>query len=370
MLSLSDDQTRLLRLRSQRIHRLGASPISDAGQAVREVCGIQAQDPASAALAIRARTRGLTVGDVDAARLEERSIVRTWCQRGTFHLVATNDLDWLIPLVGPAAIKASRRRLAELGLDEPTCAKGIDVIREVLANGPLTRAELTDQMAMRDLRLVGQAPYHLFRRAALEGVVCFGPDQGKEPTYVLVEDWTRRPVVPGDEEQGMAELVRRYLDAYGPATPEDMAAWSGLNISEARKAWKLVGDELGEVEVRGEPAWTLGRPEIPPEDAPPVVRLLPYFDILLLGYASRNLVVDPQYDKRINRGGGWISRTVVVDGRIVATWKMEKAQGGVAVFVEPFDTLSEETVADLKGDVADLGRFLGADASLEVVTPS
>lgn len=371
MLALCDDQARLLRIQSQRIHSLGASPISDAAQAVRETCGIQAQDPASAALAIRARTSGLTVGDVDAARLGRRSIVRTWCQRGTFHLVAAEDLALLLPLVGPAAIRSSRRRLAELGLDEPTCVRGVITIQEVLSgHGPLTRAELTDQMALRDLDLDGQAPYHLIRRAALEGIVCLGPDQGKEPTYVLLEDWTGRPVVPGDEEQGMAELVRRYLDAYGPATPEDMAAWSGLNVSAARKAWKLLGGELTEVEVRRAPAWTLGPPDIPAGGGSPVVRLLPYFDTLLLGYASRDLVVDHQYDERINRGGGWISRTVVVDGRLVAVWRSEKARGRIEITVEPFDTLSEETVSDLRADAADLGRFLGMQASLEVATPS
>jgi hypothetical protein len=222
-ISLSDDQVRLLRLRAQWLTPRPGDTVPGVAHLVKELCGIQAQDAQAAQLALRVRSAGLVAADVERTRVQERTIIRTWGQRGTLHLLATEDLGWLLPLFGPVFIAASQRRRAELGLDEDTCARGIRVIRDVLANqGPLTRAELVEQLALRGISLEGQARPHLLYRAALEGVICLGPDRGREPTYVLISDWVDLGHALS-EETAYAELARRYLNAYGPAIPEDMA---------------------------------------------------------------------------------------------------------------------------------------------------
>src|SRR2546421_5266800 len=156
-ISLYDDQVRLLRLRAQRLTPRPGDGISDVGLLVKELCGIQAQDARAATLALRVRSAGLVAADVERARVQERTIIRTWGQRGTLHLLATEDLGWLLPLFGPVFIAGTRRRRAELGLDEETCARGIRIIRDALANqGPLTRAELVEQLAIHGIRIEGQ----------------------------------------------------------------------------------------------------------------------------------------------------------------------------------------------------------------------
>lgn len=172
-----------------------------------------------------------------------------------------------------------------MGLDEDTCARGIRIIRDALAKqGPLTRAELVEQLAMQGIRLEGQARPHLLYRAALERIICLGPDRGTEPTYVLLSDWVDEGHALS-QEAAYAELASRYLNAYGPATPEDMARWSGLPTSNIRAAWRHIADQLFEVEVAGAPAWMLKTCaawlDEPPAPAP-VVCLLPSFDIYLL----------------------------------------------------------------------------------------
>ena len=117
-ISLSDDQVRLLRLRAQRLTPRPGDGISDIALLVKELCGIQAQDARAAALALRVRSAGLSAADVERARVQERTIIRTWGQRGTLHLLAAEDLGWLLPLFGPVFIAGSRRRRTELGLDE------------------------------------------------------------------------------------------------------------------------------------------------------------------------------------------------------------------------------------------------------------
>ena len=372
MISLSPDQVRRLRQRAQRLGPRLPDSVDGVARVVKDVCGVQAQDPSAATLAVRARNAGLVALDVERARLHERSVVRTWCLRGTLHLLATEDLGWLLSLLGPVFVKASQPRCAQLGLDEDTCVRGVRAIRDVLANqGPLTRAELVDQLAVRGIHVVGQAAYHLVRRAALEGIVCFGPGGDAEPTYALLEDWVDRGRT-GSRDAAQAELVRRYLAAYGPAGPDDLAAWSGLSSAQVRAAWKLIGDQVIEVDVAGRSAWLVKiRAEWldEPPAALPVVRLLPSFDTYLLGYRSRDLAVGPQHVKRVHPGGGLLHPTVLVDGRVLGTWRSQRRRDRLDVLVEPFDDLPPDVHPGLEAEVADLARFLGAEATLSVTAP-
>ena len=368
-ISLSSDRVLLLRLRAQRLTPQPLDAATGVTHVVKELCGIQAQDSRAAALAVRVRSAGLVAADVEHARVQQRSIIRTWGPRGTLHLLATEDLGWLLPLLGPVFIAGDRRRRAELGLDEDTCARGIAIICNVLATqGPLTRDELVEQLATNGLRLEGQARPHLLSRAALEGLICLGPDRGAEPTYVLLSDWVDLgPALP--QEAAHAELTLRYLKAYGPAAPEDLASWSGMPISKIRAAWQLIVDQLVEVEIAGRPAWmlktlTAGLDEPPART--PVVCLLPSFDTYLLGYQKRDLVVPPQYTKRINAGGGMLHPTLLVDGRAIGTWKSKRQKNHLDILVEPFNHLPLEVHPGLEAEVTDLSRFLDVKTTLDV----
>ncbi len=367
-ISLSGDQVRRLRVCAQRLTPQSPGTVGGVAHIVKELCGIQAQDARAATLGVRVRSAGLLATDVEYARVQERTIIRTWGQRGTLHLLATEDLGWLLPLFGPVFIAGDRRRREELGLDEDTCARAISVIRDVLASqGALTRAELVEQLAARDIRLEGQARPHLLYRAALEGIICLGPDRGAEPTYVLLSDWVEPGRTTLSPEAALAELALRYLQAYGPTTPEDLTAWSGMPISRIRPAWPRIADQLLEVEAAGSPAWML-KAQAAWLDEPPapasIVRLLPGFDIYLLGYQNRDLAVPRQHAKRINAGGGMIHPVLLVDGRVVGTWKSKRQKNRLEVVVEPFDQLAIQVQQGLQAEVTDLARFLGVPASL------
>ena len=112
----TDNHVRLLRQRAQQLTPQELDAPTGVAQVVKDLCGLQAQDAFAAALAIRVRSTGLLNDDVERARVQERSIVRTWGQRGTLHLLATEDLTWLLPLLGPLFIAGNRRRYAELGV--------------------------------------------------------------------------------------------------------------------------------------------------------------------------------------------------------------------------------------------------------------
>jgi hypothetical protein len=374
-ISLSDNHVRLLRQRAQRLTPQEPDAATGVAQVVKDLCGIQAQDASAAALAVRVRSTGLLNDDVERARVQERSVVRTWGQRGTLHLLATADLSWLLPLFGPVFIAGNRRRYAELGLDEDTLARGVRALRAVLINqGPLTRDELVEHLAHHGIRLAGQARPYLLQHAALEGIICLGPDRGAKPTYVLLSDWLGQGY-PGHTltpESAYAELAHRYLKAYGPATPEDLAAWSGMPISKTRAAWQRIADQLIEVEIAGQPAWMLKKHAAwldEPPLAAPVVRLLPGFDTYLLGYKKRDLAVPPQHAKRINAGGGLLNPVLLVDGRAMGTWKSKQQKHRLDVILQPFNQLPPDLQPGLQAEITDLGRFLGIHAALQVISP-
>ena len=243
-------------------------------------------------------------------------------------------------------------------------------MRDVLASqGPLTRAEIVEQLAVSGMRVEGQARPHLLFRAALEGVICLGPDRGTEPTYVLLGDWVDIGGHSLSQETALAELARRYLEAYGPATAEDMAAWSGMPISGIRAAWRRIADQLMEVEIGGSAAWML-KTRAAWLDEPPiagrVVCLLPGFDIYLLGYQNRDLVAPRLYAKRVNAGGGIVRPTLLLDGLAAGTWKSQRKKNHLDVIVEPFDQLAPEVYPGLEAEVTDLARFLRVQTSLRV----
>jgi hypothetical protein len=212
-----------------------------------------------------------------------------------------------------------------------------------LADGPPTRRELADAVRARGARLADhpQVPAWLAGVAALQGDIIEGPDK----QFVLIDDWLGRAgtgsAAPDDP---LVELARRHAHAHPPSAPEDFAAWSGLPMREARRAYESLELELEEVEVLGRAAW------VPRglEPAPPHVRLLPAFDGILLGHRDRSLILAPEHDKAVRPGGGILAATLVVDGMLEGTWKLERGRPAVT----PFGAAS-----GYDDEVADVERF-------------
>ena len=358
-MDLSAADVRRAWARASGLARSDAHRVSPAA-VVTAAAGIQAQDRRAARLSVWTRGRHLDAAAIEHALVAERSLVRTWAMRGTLHLVPAADVRWLLDLLGPVFVAATRRRYHDLGLDEEACAAAVAAIgKAVAAEGPLTRAALAGRIRAGgvDVDPGSQAVAHLVRRAALEGVICCGPDDAGSETYVAVDDWIGGGGADDPRgEAAVAELARRHLRAFGPARPEDFASWSGLTMAEARAGWRLLGDELTEVVAAGRPAWVLAGTDLGTGDRDtPCVRLLPAFDTYLLGHKSREVIVEDRFARKVWPGGGWIHPTVVVDGRVVATWRLGP---GAEVDVDPFIPFDDEVATRLEAETGRLSTFL------------
>jgi hypothetical protein len=171
--------------------------------------------------------------------------------------------------------------------------------------------------------------------------------RGREPTYALTDDWLGPAGPLPDRDTALAELARRHARAHPPAGPEDLAAWSGLGMSDARRAFAAIAAELEEVEVLCRRAWIV--PGLEP--ALPEVRLLPAFDGILLGHRDRALIVRPEHARDVLPGGGILRPTVLAGGLVEGTWRFERGTPEVAAFDPPGP--------DVSAEIADVVRFRG-----------
>jgi hypothetical protein len=235
-------------------------------------------------------------------------------------------------------------------------------LRDALAaEGPLTRDQVKARLAPHGVDPTGQAAIHVIWRAALEGVLCVLPGE----RYALLDDWLGPPpdeAPPVPMEPG--ELARRYLAAFGPATPDDFASWSGLRRPQVREAWAAVAAGMTEVDTSTGRSWLLtsdleasdieGGDGGPVEEDSDDVRLLGAFDSILLAYADRRLHLSAEHTRLVNRGGGMVKPLLLVGGVVAGTW----SRPGGRVEVEPFRELTPVESAGVEREVADVVRFL------------
>ena len=354
--TLTEDDVRRRRTAAQHLHRPRRRSAADL---VRHLTGVQGQSLPAARLAFVARTDGLTAERVDRARLHDRSIVHTWAMRGTLYLIAAEDYRWLVPLVIEPRIRNAHRRLEQEGVPSDQPAKAVRLIERMLAReGPLTRPEIGERLRRRGIRTEGQALAHLLWLASAEGLTCRGPDRGRDQCFVLVRDWIGEPE-PMERDAALAELAVRYLKAHGPATPADLAVWSGIRAGDARRAWAGIQDRLVQVDTTRGPLWSFRRSTA---EAPRgLVRLIPWWDEYLLGWKDRDLVAPPELWTKINRSsGGWLSPTILADGLAVGTWNTKPTPTALQVEVQPFSPLSPTVRRGIRREAQRLSDFLGA----------
>lgn len=370
MRSVSEEAATSLRLRRHHLDR--RTPLHGLAAAAGDAGGIQTQLASAARLGLWCRVEGLTPGVVDRALWEEKSLVKTWAMRGALHLLPSRDLPLFLGGLRREGLLREKQWMSRYGLREEDFPRMSRAVAEALTSGPLTRKELANAVT----GLVGEwgRPWieHAYggvvTLACLEGHVCFGPDRGREVTFVRTDEWlpSLEEIPEGEAE---TELLRRYLRGFGPATPQDFAAWSGMRVGAVQHIWKRLGEELAQVSLRGREASLLvedaeGLTRAP--KGPPSVRLLPHFDAFLLGHKDKRHLVPSAHHTRVYRKAGWISPTVLVEGRVVGTWEAKRRTHEVDLTVAPFDALTSDVEEALAREAVALGNFHGARVRLRL----
>ena len=326
---------------------LAGPPLTRAVDVAERLLAVQGQDPRGARLAIRARTEGLIASDVDRRALsEDRTLLITWRNRGTLHLVRSDDYPFLQALTTPTLLTANNRRLRQEGVSEAAAERAMGTIERALAaEGPLSGKDLKQRLQP-VAPVAGQAFIHLMFLAALRGLVVRGPMVGKQHAYALVRDWLG-PQPEIDRDAAMAELARRYLAGHAPADDRDLARGAGLPLRDARAGLGAIASELveredGLLELKRQP---------PPAEIPPP-RLLGAYDPLLLGWTSREEVVGPH--RMLVTNNGLFRPFALVEGRAVATWSFTAGKAAI----KHLEAVPKKAVAALEADARAVEDFL------------
>jgi hypothetical protein len=334
---------------------LSGQPATAPLEVVERLLAVQGQDPRGARLAVRARTRGLTAADVDRALTQDRSLLITWLNRGTLHLISSDDYWWLHKLTArPQFQVGCGRILARLGVTGAAADKGVDVVaRALAADGPLTRAQLADRITAVGLPANGGVALQVLILASLRGIAARGPIIGAQHAYVHVRSWLGDPPPEPEPDQALGWLARRYLASHGPASERDLAKWAGLPVTWARRGIAATAPELRD---RPDGLAELAAAACPAGPPPP--RLLGSFDPVLLGWESRHSVLAGHAE--IVTVNGLFRPFALVAGQAAGTWAYQDGQ----VALDRFGPLPAEAEAALEAEARDVRRYLASEPEL------
>jgi hypothetical protein len=349
-----------LRLRNQQLSR----PMFDKPEeVVRWMGAVQAQDFLYSLWALGLRLPQATEADIEQA-ITNRAILRTWPMRGTVHFVPAEDAAWMLALLAQRVINMYQTPRRKAGLDEELLAKSRNVLTQALAGKQLTRKEVYAALEAAGIAAnqntpIGTRGLHIIGQLALEGLLCFGPRRGKQPTFVLLDEWVPHPrKLAGDE--AMAELASRYFRSHGPATAYDFAWWAGLPLTSARLAIELVKPQLERETIDDQTYWFSGELAAPQEPAADAY-LLPYLDEYTVAYQDRSALVDPSYAEAITASSqfGVLGPVIVIGGRVAGGWKRTLRKDKVIVETNPVIPLTPTEEAAIAAAMQRFGNFVG-----------
>ncbi|HEX5827054.1 MAG TPA: winged helix DNA-binding domain-containing protein [Candidatus Limnocylindrales bacterium] len=368
-------------LRLERQHLVAPAGPDTLVDVVAAHVGIQAQVMSSAEQALRARVQPLTRDDVRDALWRDRSLVKTWAMRGTLHLVAGTELPELVRGLGTRLnwLTPVWLRYFDVTADEMTALQG--AIGDLLGEEPVTRQELADALGARlgDPAFAGRVTSSwgtFLKPAASAGKLAFGPDRGRNVTFVHPEAWLAIPM-PEPHETGVDAVILRHLRAFPGASKPELARWWGVPPGRLTAALTRLGPDLELVDLEGTRAYVVAddAEALAARDAadPAHIRLLGGFDPYtlslqkeaepLLALARRPLV---------SRQAGWISAVLLVGGAVAGTWTHETKPRGTSVEVSPWRRLTRPERRAIEAEAEAIGAFLapGVPVRLRVVDPA
>lgn len=359
--------------RRLRRHGLAApAPATDLAEVVSAMCGAHAQVMSAAEASIGVRVAGITRADVRQALWTDRTVVKTRGPRGTVHLLAAADLPMWVGALG--ALPSPPYATGANALMTPDQVdKVVTAIAAALKDAELTSEELTAEVVARTGPWAGERVMEAFQDkwprwmqamevASRRGAMCFGANRGRQTTYTSPARWLPG-FTPMPPDAALPELVRRYLHAYGPATPAHFAKWLAIGQRWARDLFERAG--LEPVTVDGEPAWVVAGDTDLPAGRPRGVRLLPYFDAYGIGCHPREKVFPGRAGERaLNRGQAGNYAVLLVDGTVAGIWHQKRSGKRIAVTVEAFGTLSPARLKALGEQVERLGEILEGTPTL------
>lgn len=366
------DQVAALRLRRQRLD--APAPRDAFLDVVRDHVGIQAQVMSSAELSLGARVDGLARDEVARALWEERTLVKTWAMRGTLHLVAAQELPELVAALGTRLNWLKPVWLRYFGVTADQMRELQDAIGHVLSDRPMTRLALAEALAatLGDPAFAGKVTGSwgtFLKPAAGRGLLCFGPDDGRNVTFVNPAAWLGR-TMPEPDSANLGGVLERHLATFPGSSKGELARWWGVGAGELRPGFASAGDRLTLVGVEGTKAYarTADLDELAAVEPTTTVRLLGGFDPYTLSLQKEAEPLLPLARRPlVSREAGWISAVLLVGGRVAGTWTHDLSPKRTRIELSPWRRLTKAEHRAVDAEAARIGAFLAPGVPVQLV---
>jgi len=366
--------------RLERQHLIDRLPADRLLDVVSEHVGIQAQVMSLAELQLNARIDGLRPDDVRDALWTQRSLVKTWAMRGTLHLIASDDLASFVAAAPTRRVATTDAWLKYFEVTKDELDTIFHTVDATLDGQPHTRAELIDAVrdatGRPDLAAKLQSGWGAFLKpSAGRGTLVFGPDRGRNVTFVDPQDWLGKSVRPvgadkPDPNEALGKLVERFLGLFPGADVPGIGRWWGSRYT-MRNAIHSAGLDLVNIDVEGSAGLALRSDVKDLSTRKPFtgVRLLPGFDAYVNDLPRRVdalMPVDRHAD--VHRVAGWVSPVVIVDGRVAGTWELASGKrGGIAI--QPFSRWRGGARQELAAEADRIAAFLDRPLPVSIESP-
>jgi Winged helix DNA-binding domain len=309
---------------------------------IERLVGIQAQWPPSPYVGIWTRTTGFRREALER-ELARKAVVKATAMRQTLHLLTRRDY---------ALLRAALRE-TNFPWQSKAAERLAPSIRALAANGPVTTAEALAHLE-REHGLTGIEARRAWRAARVrahvvhhhETALWHGRPEGR---FVALEEPEAH-----DPTESRAEMLRRYLAAFGPASRRDMVAWTMMHVPEIQQALDGLEPLRRFRDERGRELLDVPRGPLPDAETPAPVRFLPKWDNILLAFADRTRVLPEQYRRTVIRANGDVAPTFLVDGFVAGMWRVEDGH----VVLEPFAPLSRPVRREVDEEAGRLQAFL------------
>jgi hypothetical protein len=323
---------------------------------------MQAQDYLMSKWAIGVRLKEPNDKEVVSA-IDKGEILRIHVLRPTWHIVAADDIYWMLQLSAPKIKSSLKSRHKQLELSESVIAKTSSIIEKTLSKEiSLTRDELAAEFHKAGIRTDENRLSHILFRSELDGIICSGPIKKNKLTYALLHQR-----VPYRKEfswdEALAELAKRYFNSRCPATLEDFIWWSNLTVKDARKAIELIKSDFFQ-ETIGSTKYLIPYSFSKPTLEKTSVHLLPAYDEFLISYRDRSSSLSEVNNKQTVSDNGIFYPTIVVNGQVAGLWKRAFKKNKVTVelrFFQQYDALAIKLIED---KVNRFGKFLSKETEL------
>jgi len=367
------DLRTISRFRLRRHHLLDEAP-ADPVTICGDVCGVQAQVMSSAFLQLWARNHAITPGDIDEALWRSRTLVKTSLMRQTLHLIPAAEFPLYIAALKPRLMAGALRIMAKFGIDRDEAEALTMLIMDALSSGPLGRPAINAAVrpkVSKRVRSWMENVWSIVRIPVAQGLICYGRGDSKEVSFVRVDRWLPDlKSSPISETEALSALFRRYLRAYGPATPTDFSHWSGISMRQVKSAFAALESELKEIPGDGK-SFVMLREDVAAlnrsSGKQTCIRLLPSFDAYLLAHRLKDHLLSAKHYKRVYRNQWWISPVVLIDGVVAGIWSHKLQNRRLLIEVEPFGLLSRTARAAIEREAERLAIFFAADLQFRFV---